>query len=44
VTTTYVQAAARLGHNRALLAVTRKLPKRCYHTLRDLGEDGLKPA
>jgi len=40
----YLQAAARLGHNRACLAVTRKLLKRCYHTLKDLGEDALVPA
>jgi len=40
----YRQAAARLGHNRALLAVARKLLKRCYHTLKDLGEDALAPA
>ena len=40
----YRQAAARLGHNRALLAVAPKLLKRCYHTLKDLGEDALAPA
>jgi transposase len=40
----YLQAAARLGHNRALLAITRRLLKRCYHTLKELGEEGLAPA
>jgi hypothetical protein len=40
----YRQAAERLGHNRACLAVARKLLKRCYHTLKDLGEEGLAPA
>jgi transposase len=40
----YRQAASRLGHNRASLAVARKLLKRCYHTLKDLGEEGLAPA
>ena len=40
----YRQAAERLGGNRALLGVMRKLLKRSYHTLRELGEEGLKPA
>ena len=40
----YRQAAERLGHNRACLAVARKLLKRSYHTLRELGEDALQPA
>jgi transposase len=40
----YVQAAARLGGNRACLAVMRKLLKRSYHTLRELGEEALQPA
>ncbi len=40
----YVQAAARLGGNRACLAVARKLLKRSYHTLRELGEEALQPA
>jgi transposase len=40
----YRQAAARLGHNRACLAVARKLLKRRYHTLKGLGEEGLAPA
>ncbi len=39
----YVQAAERLGGNRACLALARKLLKRCYHTLRELGEDALAP-
>ena len=34
----YEQAAERLGGNRACLALARKLLKRCYHTLRELGE------
>jgi transposase len=40
----YLQAAARLGSNRACLAVARKLLKRSYHTLRELGEEALQPA
>ena len=37
----YQQAAERLGGNRACLAVARKLLKRSYHTLRELGEEAL---
>jgi transposase len=40
----YVQTAARLGGNRACLAVARKLLKRSFHTLRELGEEALQPA
>jgi transposase len=40
----YLQAAARLGANRACLAIARKLLKRSYHTLRELGEEALQPA
>src|SRR5512132_2613417 len=40
----YLQTAARLGGNRACLAVSRKLLKRSYHTLRELGEEALQPA
>ena len=40
----YHQAAERLGGNRACLAVARKLLKRSYHTLRELGEEVLQPA
>jgi transposase len=39
----YEQAAAKLGGNRACLALARKLLKRCYHTLRELGDDALAP-
>jgi len=34
----------RIDGQRALLSVARKLARRCYHTLRDLGEDALVPA
>jgi hypothetical protein len=34
----------RIDGQRALLSVARKLVRRCYHTLRDLGEDALAPA
>ena len=34
----------RIDGQRALLSVARKLTRRCYHTLRDLGEDALLPA
>jgi transposase len=40
----YQQAAERLGGNRACLAIARKLLKRSYHTLRELGEQALTPA
>ncbi len=40
----YTQAAERLGGNRACLAVARKLLKRSYHTLSELGEEALRPA
>jgi transposase len=40
----YLQTAARLGGNRACLAVARKLLKRSFHTLRELGEEALQPA
>jgi transposase len=39
----YEQAADRLGANRACLAIARKLLKRSYHTLRELGEEALQP-
>jgi transposase len=39
----YLQAAEQLGGNRACLALARKLLKRCYHTLRELGDDSLQP-
>jgi transposase len=40
----YTQAVERLGSNRACLAIARKLLKRSYHTLRELGEEALQPA
>jgi transposase len=40
----YLEAKERIGGNRACLSVTRKLLKRSYHTLRELGEDALAPA
>jgi transposase len=40
----YEQSAERLGGNRACLAIARKLLKRSYHTLRELGEEALQPA
>jgi transposase len=40
----YLQAKERIGGNRACLSVARKLLKRSYHTLRELGEDALQPA
>ena len=40
----FAQAAQRLGANRACLSVARKLLKRSYHTLRELGEEALQPA
>ncbi len=40
----YTRAAERIGGNRACLSVARKLLKRSYHTLRELGEEALAPA
>jgi transposase len=40
----YEQAAERLGGNRACLAIARKLLRRSYHTLRELGEEALAAA
>ena len=40
----YDQAAERLGGNRACLALARKLLKRSFHTLRELGDEALQPA
>jgi transposase len=40
----FLQAAERLGGNRACLAIARKLLKRSYHTLGELGEQALQPA
>ena len=40
----YEQASDRLGANRACLSIARKLLKRSYHTLRELGEEALQPA
>jgi transposase len=40
----YLQARERVGGNRACLSVARKLLKRSYHTLRELGEEALAPA
>jgi hypothetical protein len=40
----FEQAAERIGGNRACLSVARKLLKRSYHTLRELGEQALAPA
>ena len=40
----YSQAAERLGSNRARLSVARKILKRSFHLLRELGEEALAPA
>jgi len=40
----YRQTAERAGSTAAGLAVARKLLKRSYHTLRELGEEALTPA
>jgi transposase len=39
----YLQAAERIGGNRACIAVARKLLKRSYHVLRGLGDQALEP-
>jgi transposase len=40
----YRHAVQERGHNRTCLSVARKLLKRSYHTLRELGEEALQPA
>ena len=40
----YLQLAERIGGNRACLALARKLLKRCYHILKELGDQALEPA
>jgi transposase len=40
----YLQVKARLGHQRAVLSVARKLARWCHHTLRALGDQALAPA
>ena len=40
----YIETAERIGGSRACLSVARKLLKRAYHTLRELGEEALAPA
>jgi transposase len=40
----YGESKQRLGPNRACLSVARRLLKRAYHTLRELGEEALQPA
>jgi transposase len=40
----YLQTRERIGGNRACIAIARKLLKRSYHTLRELGQEALAPA
>ena len=40
----YAAARDRRNAGLATLSVARKLARRCYHTLRDLGEEALQPA
>jgi transposase len=39
----YAQAAERIGSNRARLSVARKILKRSYHLLRELGDEAIAP-
>jgi transposase len=39
----YLQVAERIDHNRACLSVARKLCRRAYHILRELGEQAVAP-
>src|SRR6266508_3662536 len=39
----YLQVAERIDHNRACLSVARKLCRRAYHILRELGDEALLP-
>jgi transposase len=40
----YLELKQRIGANRAVLSVARKLLRRAHHTLRELGDDALAPA
>jgi transposase len=40
----YLQLKDRVGQNRAVLSIARKLLRRAHHTLRELGDDALLPA
>ena len=40
----FCRVRERIDGQRALLSVARKLARRCYHTLRDMGEEALQPA
>jgi transposase len=40
----YLATKERIGGNRACIAIARKLLKRSYHTLRELGQEALAPA
>ncbi len=39
----YLTVAARIDHNRACLAIARKLCRRAHHLLRQLGDDAIAP-
>jgi transposase len=39
----YEQLAERIGGNRACIAIARKLLKRSYHVLRELGDQAVAP-
>jgi transposase len=39
----YLQLKERLGQNRAVLSIARKLLRRAHHILRELGDDALLP-
>jgi transposase len=40
----YLALRERVGQNRAVLSIARKLLRRAHHTLRELGDDALMPA
>jgi len=40
----YLQLKERVGANRAVLSIARKLLRRAHHTLRELGDEALAPA
>ena len=39
----FLQVKERIDHNRACLSVARKLCRRAYHILRELGDEALAP-
>ena len=39
----YLALRERMSHQRAAITIARKLARRCFHTLRDLGDEAVAP-